>query len=209
MTRKLLAVFGAIVLLGTMVVPAVARVNQPVPPASLVLRRGSDEPGRPDQGPPLFRAIPQLGQQPVDPAQRDRHDQPGRRAGVLDDSRRSTHRSPIRERRHDQHRHEHCRSGHCLRAHPGRTSRRDAHELPDIRPERSGVRSPVSGQHLQCVRVASDGQPTRCERVQHRLRQRTASRSRDGGRRCDVPSRGVSRRCGWRCPCLLRTGHPA
>ena len=34
MTRKLLAVFGAIVLLATMVVPAAARVNQPVPAAS-------------------------------------------------------------------------------------------------------------------------------------------------------------------------------
>ena len=44
MTRKLLAVFGAIVLLGTMVVPAAARVNQPVPAAPN--RSGSAEPGR-------------------------------------------------------------------------------------------------------------------------------------------------------------------
>ena len=65
MTRKLLAVFGAIVLLGTMVVPGAARVNQPIPPASPVSDAAPTSPVDQTKVPHYFGPYPNWANSPL------------------------------------------------------------------------------------------------------------------------------------------------
>ena len=97
MTRKLAALIAALVLsltsgasalaIGSAGAPDAAQRAVPAAPATAVDR---------DQGPALFRAVPELGQQPLTlPTPPSRSARQARRQ--LNDSRQSAHRSPIRK----------------------------------------------------------------------------------------------------------------
>ena len=145
MSRKLAALFGALVLCLTTIAPAVARPTQsvagPVSAAPAAPASAVDQ----TKVPHYFGPYPNWANSPLTlPDATVTIDPAGAPAASM------TVGNPLIARQYASDDTINTGSntvgqGTVFVLVPGGTSCRDAHELPDLRPERSGVRSPVSG----------------------------------------------------------------